>query len=210
MEVLRVEDLWVKVEGREVLKGVNFSIKEREKVLIVGDNGSGKTTLAETIMGFIRPDRGRILFKGKELKGEEDFNQIRRKIGYCFQNPDEQLFCPTVEEEIAFAPLALGKKREEVEEIVKELLKTFQIEHLRERPTHKLSGGEKRIVSVAAVLSMDPEVLILDEPTLGLDRKRFQILSSFLKETEIPVLLITHEKELIEHLGWRVVRIEGP
>ena len=81
------------------------------------------------------------------------------------------LFCPTVEEEIAFAPLALGKKREEVEEIVKELLKTFQIEHLRERPTHKLSGGEKRIVSVAAVLSMDPEVLILDEPTLGLDRK---------------------------------------
>jgi len=210
MEILKVEGVWVKVEGRTVLKNVNLSLKNGEKLIVVGDNGSGKTTLAETIMGFIRPERGRIVFKGKEMREEEDFRELRKKIGYCFQNPDEQLFCPTVEEEIAFAPLALGRTREKTERIVEELLKKFQIEHLRRRPTHRLSGGEKRIVSVVAVLSMEPEVLILDEPTLGLDRKRFQTLASFLKETSMGVILITHETELIERLGWKTLKIEGP
>ncbi len=209
MEILKVEDLRVEIEGREVLKGVNFSLKAGEKLIIVGDNGSGKTTLAETLMGFIKPKGGKIVFKGKELKEEKDFKEMRREVGYCFQNPEDQLFCPTVEEEIAFAPLALGRGRERAERLVEELLKGFQIEHLRRRPTHKLSGGEKRIVSVAAVLAMEPEILILDEPTLGLDRKRFELLASFLKETERGIILITHERELINHLNWKFLKLES-
>ena len=209
MEVLKVENLTVEIEGREVLKEVNFSLKAGEKLIIIGDNGSGKTTLAETVMGFVKPKEGRIIFKEKELKEEKDFKEMRHKVGYCFQNPEDQLFCPTVEEEIAFAPLALGRGRERAEKLVRDLLKRFQIDHLRRRPTHKLSGGEKRIVSVAAVLAMEPEILILDEPTLGLDRKRFELLSSFLKETQKGVILITHEKELINSLNWKFLELKS-
>ncbi|WP_456455023.1 energy-coupling factor ABC transporter ATP-binding protein [Thermovibrio sp.] len=207
MEFIRVENLSVEIEGREVFKGVSLSVKEGEKLFITGDNGCGKSSLIETIMGFLKPKEGKLFFKGKELKEEEDFKELRSKVGYVFQNPDDQLFCPTVEEEIAFAPLVRGKSREETERIVKDILKEFEIEHLRERPTHKLSGGEKRIVSIGAVLSMEPEGLILDEPTVGLDRKRFKKLVNFLQKSSKTIVVITHEKELIEELNWRVFKM---
>ncbi len=207
MEFVKVEGLSLEIEGREIFKGVSFSVNEGEKLFITGDNGCGKSSLIETIMGFLKPKEGKISFKGKELKREEDFKEVRSKIGYVFQNPDDQLFCPTVEEEIAFAPLVKGKNREETEKIVREILREFEIEHLKDRPTHKLSGGEKRIVSIGAVLSMEPEGLILDEPTVGLDRKRFRKLVNFLKETSKTVIVITHERELIEELNWKVFKM---
>ncbi len=207
MEFVKVESLSLEIEGREIFKGVSFSVNEGEKLFITGDNGCGKSSLIETIMGFLKPKEGKISFKGKELKREEDFKEARSKIGYVFQNPDDQLFCPTVEEEIAFAPLVKGKNREETEKIVREILREFEIEHLKDRPTHKLSGGEKRIVSIGAVLSMEPEGLILDEPTVGLDMKRFRKLVNFLKETSKTVIVITHERELIEELNWKVFKM---
>jgi len=207
VEFVKVEGLSLEIEGREIFKGVSFSVNEGEKLFITGDNGCGKSSLIETIMGFLKPKEGKISFKGKELKREEDFKEVRSKIGYVFQNPDDQLFCPTVEEEIAFAPLVKGKNREETEKIVREILREFEIEHLKDRPTHKLSGGEKRIVSIGAVLSMEPEGLILDEPTVGLDRKRFRKLVNFLKETSKTVIVITHERELIEELNWKVFKM---
>ena len=202
MEVLSVESLRVKLEDREVLKGVNFSLKEGEKVFITGPNGAGKTTFLETLMGFV-PFEGVISFKGKRLSDEEDFNLLRGKVGYVFQNPDDQLFAPTVEEELAFAPLVKGLKREKVEEIVERALKEFEIEHLRNKPTYKLSGGEKRIVSVACVVTMEPELILLDEPTTGLDRNRWEKLAGFFERTGSSLIVVTHDVELMERLGWK-------
>ena len=209
MEVLRVEELTVRRGKRKVLDGVTFSLRVGEKFIIAGDNGAGKTTLIETVMGFIPAEGGRIYLKGREVRNEEDFYALRTTVGYVFQNPDDQLFSLTVEEELAFAPLNLKLSREEVERRIDRALKAFSIEHLREKTIHSLSGGEKRIVSIACVLTMEPEALILDEPTTGLDRKRFKRLVEFLKETDKSVIVVTHDVELIKSLGWKVYRLEN-
>ena len=208
MEVLSVENLRVKLEGREVLKGVNFSLKKGEKVFITGPNGAGKTTFLETLMGFV-PFEGEILFKGKHLKSEDDFALLRGRVGYVFQNPDDQLFAPTVEEELAFAPLVKGIKREQVKEIVERTLREFEIKHLRNKPTYKLSGGEKRIVSVACVVTMDPEVILLDEPTTGLDRNKWEKLVGFFERTGSSLVVVTHDQELMERLRWKKLVMEN-
>ena len=209
MEVLRVEELTVRRGKRKVLDGVTFSLRVGEKFIIAGDNGAGKTTLIETVMGFIPAEGGRIYLKGREVRNEKDFYALRTTVGYVFQNPDDQLFSLTVEEELAFAPLNLKLSREEVERRIDRALKAFSIEHLREKTIHSLSGGEKRIVSIACVLTMEPEALILDEPTTGLDRKRFKRLVEFLKETNKSVIVVTHDVELIKSLGWKVYRLEN-
>jgi len=208
MEVLRVEELTVSRGERKILDGVTFKLNKGEKVIIAGDNGAGKTTLIETIMGFIPAERGKIYLKGREIKTEEDFYLLRTTVGYVFQNPDDQLFSLTVEEELAFAPLNLKLGREEVKRRIDGVLKVFSIEHLREKTIYSLSGGEKRIVSIACVLTMEPEVLILDEPTTGLDRKRFERLIEFLKSTEKSVVVVTHDSELINVLSWKIYRLE--
>ncbi len=208
MEILSVENLRVKLENREVLRRVNFSLKDGEKVFITGPNGAGKTTFLETLMGFV-PFEGKISFKGNELKSEDDFSVLRGRMGYVFQNPDDQLFAPTVEEELAFAPLVKGLKREQVKEIVERTLKEFEIEHLREKPTYKLSGGEKRIVSVACVVTMDPEVILLDEPTTGLDRNKWEKLVEFFERTGSSLIIVTHDTKLMKRLGWKRLVMEN-
>jgi len=209
MELLRVENLSVERGGKPLLEDLNFSLQEGEKVFITGPNGAGKTTFVETLMGFIKPLRGKIYLEGEEVKTEEDFYKFRTTIGYVFQNPDEQLFSPTVEEELAFAPLNLGLPRDEVERRINRVLELFEISHLRERVTFKLSGGEKRLVSIACVLTMEPQALILDEPTNALDEKHFQRLFEFLKNTDKGIIVITHDDRLLKNLPWRVYRLEG-
>ncbi len=208
MEILSVKNLKVKIENREILKNVNFSIRKGEKIFITGPNGAGKTTFLETVMGFV-PFSGEILLKGSSLKTESDFNVLRKSVGYVFQNPDDQLFAPTVEEELAFAPLVKGLSRSRVSEIVNRTLRFFEIEHLRDKPTYKLSGGEKRIVSVACVVTMEPEVILLDEPTTGLDRKRWNKLVEFFEETGSSLVIVTHDAELMERLGWKKFTMEN-
>jgi len=202
MELIRTENLSVKRGERLVLKSVDFSLKEREKVFIIGPNGSGKTTFVETIMGFVEYEGG-IFFKGKRVESEEDFFDLRTKLGYVFQNPDDQLFSPTVEEELAFAPMNLGYDRQAVKNIVNGVLQQFNIMHLRDMPIYKLSGGQKRLVSIAAVMTMNPEGLILDEPTNGLDEKNFEMLVDFLNNVDKSVIVITHDKNLIDALDWK-------
>ncbi|WP_022846517.1 MULTISPECIES: energy-coupling factor ABC transporter ATP-binding protein [unclassified Desulfurobacterium] len=209
MEILKVENLTVKRDEKTIFENVNFSLKEGEKFFIVGPNGAGKTTLIETVVGFIKPASGKIFLKGKEIKTEEDYYKLRITVGYIFQNPDDQLFSPTVEEDIAFGPLNIGIPREEIPRIIDNTLSTLGISHLKGKMTYKLSGGEKRLVSIASVLAMNPEALIMDEPTVGVDNEKMKLLMNFLKTTDKSIIMVTHNKEAVEELGWPTYRLEN-
>jgi len=202
--LLEVKNLTVKRGNKTVLKNFNLSLGWGEKLILAGANGVGKTTLAETILGFI-PFEGEIIFDGKPVREKSDFKKLRRKVGYVFQNPDDQLFMPTVREELAFGPENLGLPAEEIERRIERVALKLGIKSLLDKPVFELSYGQKRLVSIACVLTMEPPLLILDEPTNGLDRENWERVLSFLEKTPNAVLVITHDRELIRRLRWKVV-----
>ena len=155
--------------GRHVLKDLDFDLYPNERIGLVAPNGSGKTTLFHIIMGLLKPSRGRLTMFGRPAEKEADFVAIRRRIGLLFQDADDQLFSPTVLEDVAFGPLNLGKTREDAIAIARRTLSRLGLADFEDRITFRLSGGEKRLVSLATVLAMEPEILLLDEPTTGLD-----------------------------------------
>jgi len=196
--IISLENVCFGYNSYPVLEDIKFKLAFGEKVGLIGPNGAGKTTLLYLIMGFLKPTSGKIFILGKERKKEKDFLEVRQKIGLLFQDSDSQLFCPTVKEDIAFGPLNLGKDRNEVREIVENIAKIFDIEHLLERPIYKLSGGEKRIVALATVFAMNPVCYLLDEPFSGLDEKTIEILIEFLKNHVKTCLIVSHDKELLK------------
>jgi len=208
LELLKIENLSVKREKTFLFENVNLTIGQGEKFFLTGPNGAGKTTLIETIMGFIKPFAGKIFFKGKEIKTENDLYRFRISTGYVFQNPDDQLFSPTVEEDIAFGLLNIGVEREKIPQIIDKTLEILGIPYLKKKLTFKLSGGEKRLVSIASVLAMNPDWFVMDEPTTGVDNEKFELLLKFLKTTPKAILLVTHDKDVIEELKWPVFRLE--
>ena len=178
-----------------VLEGANLTIHAGERLSIVGPNGVGKSTLLKIAVGLLRPSSGQVLAFGQERRTETEFAEVRRRIGYVFQDPDDQLFCPTVAEDIAFGPLNLGKSRDEALAIVDDILQQLHLTHLRDRITHRLSGGEKRLVTLATVLAMEPEMLLLDEPTNALDVENEARLIEILQNLPQAILLISHNPE---------------
>lgn len=173
--VFELRDVYFSYLGKiPALRGIDITIERGRKVVVIGANGSGKSTLLHLMDGLIYADRGSVKFNGKELK-ERDFQdenfskEFRRGVGLVFQNPDVQLFCPTVEEDIVFGPLQLGFKKNEVRKRLDELAATLDIKDLLGRSPHQLSVGEKRKVAIASSLIINPDILILDEPTAGLD-----------------------------------------
>ena len=202
--LLEVRNLTVRRGNRTVLRNFNLFLGEGEKIVLAGANGVGKTTFAETILGFI-PFEGEIIFEGKPVKGKRDFRELRKRVGYVFQNPDDQLFMPTVREELAFAPENLGLSRDEVAARVLKVSKKFGLENLLDVPTFNLSFGQKRLVSIACILTMEPKLLLLDEPTNGLDRENWLRVAEFLQSFRGSAIVITHDRELIKFLRWRVV-----
>ncbi|HIC08755.1 MAG TPA: ABC transporter ATP-binding protein [Aquificales bacterium] len=202
--LLEVRNLTVRRGNRTVLRNFNLTLREGEKLVLAGANGVGKTTFAETVLGFI-PFEGEIIFEGKPVKGKKDFRELRKRVGYVFQNPDDQLFMPTVREELAFAPENLGLSRDEVAARVLKVSKKFGLENLLDVPTFNLSFGQKRLVSIACILTMEPKLLLLDEPTNGLDRDNWLRVAEFLQTFKGSVIVITHDRELIKFLRWRVV-----
>lgn len=207
--LIELENIHFSYGDRPLLNGVSLKLGLKDRFGITGPNGAGKTTLAEIIMGFLRPQSGRVLFKGRELKDERDFYGIRTKVGYVFQDPDDQLFCPTVFEDVAFGPLNLGLKGRELEERVSWALNTLGIAHLREKVTYKLSGGEKRLVSIASVLAMEPEGLILDEPLNGLDGRFSSRVEELIKGLDKPMIVIAHDLSFLSRVCGRVFKLEG-
>lgn len=191
------------------LCGIDINIKRGEKITVIGANGSGKTTLLHILDGLIFPDGGTINAFGSELKendfNDEDFSKdFRKKVGLVFQNPDVQLFCPTVKEDIIFGPLQLGIGRDEINKRLEELVSILNIEDLLGRSPHQLSIGEKRKVAIVSTLMIDPEILILDEPTAGLDPLTARhIIDLLIQANNVGKTIITstHDLHIVEEIS---------
>lgn len=199
--------------GYPVLTGINLGIRKGEGLVILGANGSGKSTLLKMLCGLIHPDAGQIDAFGQELTEDalrdSKFSQeFRQRVGFVFQNSDAQLFSATVRDELAFAPLQAGLTKDEVNKRVEDMAELVGIRNLLDRAPYKLSGGEKKKVALACVLTVNPEVLFLDEPTNGLDPRTQFWLVEFLKalqETGKTVIMATHDLSIVEELAQRVI-----
>ena len=178
-------------DGHEALHGISLTVHEGEKLAIVGANGSGKSTLLLHLAGALRVQEGRITFRNQE--GQEI---LRKNIGLTFQDSDDQLLMPTVLEDVAFSLIASGMPLREAHERTGEIMESLGISYLSSRPPHKLSGGEKRIVSFAGVLASEPEVLALDEPSAALDPRARRRVIDFLRKSERTIILATHDLDM--------------
>lgn len=182
-----------------VFQDFNFQLLPDNHVGLTGPNGCGKTTMLHLIMGLLRPQAGSIIVFGEEVKKEQDFVKVRQRVGLLFQNPDDQLFCPTVLEDVAFGPLNQGKAPAEAVQIARETMERLGLAGFEDRVTYKLSGGEKKLVSLATVLAMQPRLLLLDEPTTGLDEATRHRLIHILQDLDIGYMIVSHEPEFLNH-----------
>jgi len=203
-------------DGIPALRGLSLEIAPAERIALVGANGSGKSTLLRLLDGLCFAAQGSIAFEGQPLTADllqrDDFAlPFRRRVALVFQNPDVQLFNPTVFDEVAFAPLQLGWSEEKVRAKVEETLDFMRLSPLRDRPPYHLSGGEKKRVALASVLVLDPEVLLLDEPTSTLDpRSQSQVIDLIQqwKGSSKTVLCATHQLEIVEDIADRIFVLE--
>jgi cobalt/nickel transport system ATP-binding protein len=179
--------------GRPVLRGCNFRLSAAERVALCGGNGCGKTTLLHLIVGLLKPSAGQIEVFGAPRTAERDFHEVRRRAGLLFQEADDQLFCPTVAEDVAFGPLNLGWPRDRVRQVVAETLDSVGLGGFEHRITYRLSTGEKRLAALATVLAMQPDVLLLDEPTSGLDNRATERLTELLLGLPQAMLIVSHD-----------------
>lgn len=194
---------------RNVIDHLDFQLFPGDRVGVMAPNGSGKTTLFYLLMGLLKPSDGQIEVFGEPARTEKDFERVRRRMGLLFQDADDQLFSPTVLEDVAFGPLNLGKKREDARSIAMQTLKQLGLNGYENKITFKLSGGEKRLVSLATVLSMEPEVLLLDEPGAGLDEKTKSRLVKVLLNLDLSFILISHDTTFLYDLTDSVYTMSG-
>lgn len=183
--------------GPAILRELDFTLRSGERIGIMAPNGSGKTTMFHLIMGLVKPLGGQVRIFGKARREERDFIEVRRRIGLLFQDPDDQLFSPSVLEDVAFGPLNLGKTKAEAVAVARRTLDSLGLGGFEDRITFKLSGGEKRLVSLATVLAMEPEALLLDEPVNGLDTRTRTRLMAILQGLDLSYVLISHELDFL-------------
>jgi cobalt/nickel transport system ATP-binding protein len=193
-------------DGTEALKGVSFRITHGESVGIVGANGSGKSTLLLHMNGYLLPSSGTVTIGDIELQ-KATRQEVRRKVGIVFQNPDDQLFMPTVFDDVSFGPLNLGMSTECVQERVMVALKTVNCLDLKDKPPHHLSGGQKSAVAIASVIAMEPDILVMDEPAANLDPKSRRSLITMLKTFVHTKIVASHDLDLILDVCQRCIVI---
>ncbi|MBK5965702.1 cobalt ABC transporter ATP-binding protein [Thiocystis minor] len=192
---------------RAVLNRVDFTLNAGDRVALVGPNGAGKTTLLHLLVGLRRPSAGQVLAFGEVRRSEADFRPVRARVGLLFQDSDDQLFCPTVLEDVAFGPLNLGRPPSVARDDALRTLEALGLAGFAERITHRLSAGEKRLVALATVLAMNPEALLLDEPTNGLDEATEQRLVEHLSGLDQAMIIVSHDRRFLERLATRAVRL---
>ena len=219
MDLIELKDINFEYEkGEPVLTDFSLTIEEGSCVVIRGDNGSGKSTLFRILNNLSFGRSGEYLFKGTKidaeyLKDNSGAKRFHKAIGYLFQNPDTMLFNSSVYDEIAFGPRQMGLTDEEVDERVMDCLKLFDIEGLKDKVPYHLSGGQKKMVAFAAVIALDPEVLVLDEPFAGLDQKKIDWLLDFLKELKAAgktLIIATHRDDVSEGLADKTIELKIP
>jgi len=207
--IIQLEKVCFAYQGRDnVIDELDLTFHQGDRLGIISPNGSGKTTLFHIIMGLLKPHSGKIEIFGRPVQKEKDFYSVRRRIGMLFQDADDQLFSPTVLEDVAFGPLNIGKSKEEAISISRRILDFLGLSGFEDRITFKLSGGEKRLVSLAAVLAMEPEALLLDEPTSGLDGHTKEKLVEVLTGLDLPYIVISHEYDFITAVTEHIYTIE--
>jgi cobalt/nickel transport system ATP-binding protein len=192
-----------------VLDGLDLGIAPGQRLALLGANGSGKTTLLHLIVGLLRPQAGEVLAFWRTRRVEADFREVRQRAGLLFQDPEDQLFCPTVIEDVAFGPINLGLSHDEALGVARQTLAALGLAGYEDRITYKLSGGEKRLVSLAAVLAMRPDVLLLDEPTANLDARARHRLIEALAARDEAMLLVSHDLDMVRQLAARAALLEG-
>lgn len=194
-------------DGTEALRGISCRITAGEAVGLVGGNGAGKSTLLRHLNGCLFPSAGEVRIGGGAVM-RHTLNDVRRRVGVVFQDPDDQLFMPTVFDDVAFGPLNLQLPADEIEARVNRALERVGMLHLAERPPHRLSGGEKRAVSIATVLAVSPDILVLDEPTSNLDPRGRRRLIELLRGLEQTRIIATHDLEMVVEVCERVIVLD--
>ena len=189
-----------------VLKAVTASIREH-RVGVIGANGSGKSTFARLLNGLLIPDEGTVTVDGIDTR--KDAKAVRRRVGFVFQNPDNQIVFPIVEEDVAFGLKNLKLPKDEIARRVDTVLDRYRLDHLRDRPTHLLSGGEKQMLAISAVLVMEPRYVVLDEPMTLLDLRNKELIIEIIREIAQPVVLVTHDLDHLRDFDRVIVFDEG-
>jgi cobalt/nickel transport system ATP-binding protein len=205
MHLLETRDLTYVYPGNVTgLDHVNFIAGRNARIAVIGANGAGKSTLFKHFNGILRPTSGTVLVHGEPVT-QKNIREVRKFVGLVFQNADDQIFSPTVEQDVAFGPMNLGLDAETVSHRVEEALAMVGIEHLKERVPHHLSGGEKKRVAIAGVIAMEPQVIVLDEPTAGLDprgvKDLISVINALAREYGITVIFSTHDVSLIPEVA---------
>jgi cobalt/nickel transport system ATP-binding protein len=209
---LLIEDLaFAYPDGNQALFGVNLKVERGERVAILGPNGAGKTTLVMHMNGIHPAEHGSVSVAGEviDTKDKELLRRIRGKVGIVFQDPDDQLFMPTVGEDIAFGPYNMGIRGAELDAVVDQALALVHMSEFKDRPPHHLSFGQRRRVAVATVLAMKPEILVLDEPSSNLDPASRRELADILRSLKITTLMVTHDIPYAYELCERSIVLSG-
>jgi cobalt/nickel transport system ATP-binding protein len=210
--LIEVTDLDFAYPGRpKVLNGFNLTWRAGERIGLAGPNGAGKSTLLFLIMGLLKAQSGVIEIFGKRRRDEKDFQAVRPQMGFVFQDANDQLFCPTVADDLAFGPLNLGLGHDEIHRTVARVLARLGLTGFERRVTYDLSGGEKKLVAIGSALSLNPRLLILDEPTANLDPATVERLEGVLAECDLPYLVVSHDHEFLDRVTTRRLEIApGP
>ena len=203
--VLNVNHLTLYRNQQAVISDLTFAITDQQKFVLQGEIGTGKSTLLLALLGFVPLHSGEINWFGKSCCQEADFMPLSGTVGICFQQADDQLFGPTVLDDVAFGCLNQGKSKAEAYQIALEQLEKLGITHLKDRSVNLLSGGEKNFTALAGVLAMQPKMLLLDEPTNGLDAKNKAKLTALLQALELPMLIASHDLAFSEALADEVI-----
>ncbi len=213
MNIIETRDLTHVYRGKiKALDCVNFAAKPGERIAIIGANGAGKSTLFKHFNGILKPTSGEVLIKGEPVS-RKNIIDVRRTVGVVFQDPDDQIFAPTVRQDVAFGPVNLGLDPAVIEKRVQEALELVRLTGFEERMPHHMSTGEKKKVAMAGILAMQPEVLVLDEPTAGLDPggaiRLIRLINDMNRYLGITIITATHEVDIVPLLADRVCIMSG-